>query len=434
MPQEQSLIPLIQQAYGKGVKGVDTSQILDIQERDIAEKKKEYKSATEIGLDLDLGRYQVIRGDLDSILKDASSGDLSVGSDEWVRRVGGFKAMAAQLKQAQDLGKQVFDYGIENPDLFSYYKKDETGDIIDAGFQGYVEDMRKLNEQKFDNYYERINQEALINQGVAPAKRSLADAYQALDLEAKAINKELIDSSKEKSAEVKRVPIGNNVYVDVVTNLNPAEVQEKINFLAQEFAEDFGREYSMLPADKRASIEGDTPEEKRDKYIKEKVAARIQKSFANQLKGYYAPYSSSSKKDKTYDISRTSGGGWANSYFLFDPISTTEVKVNSTGSSEPNKTWTGDDGEALTGKAAIELIRKNGDGTYSIKIVKEQEDMFSGLGEEPKSVFVPYERNNRLMEEFYGVTKSDLDSMFGGDVDGGGFIKGSTNLEVPKPR
>ena len=79
--EEARLQPLIQNAFGQGVQGLDTTNIQDTFTKSIAEKKEQYKTALEIGDDLKFEFRGQIEGQIQGILDKASKGCLLYTSD-----------------------------------------------------------------------------------------------------------------------------------------------------------------------------------------------------------------------------------------------------------------------------------------------------------------------------------------------------------------
>ena len=262
MPQEQALLPYINQAYGQNVQAPDMSTFQETFTKDSERKREEYKTATEIGIDLDAQSYKLVEGSLKKLLDDAGSMDVPVGSPEWNARKGRVMAFAAQAKEISDVTKGMMDQFDQFPDQMTYMKEVD-GEVIDMGKQEYMNDIEAARNREYENPLELVNVMANINQNATKLPVGVQQGIQNLRSDAIKTSSLLVQAGR---GEVRPVSVNSgNVTFEIETNADPNEVKEMVGTLRAQHGGSLAAQYRRTGG--RSGNQGLTEEQYVDQNI-----------------------------------------------------------------------------------------------------------------------------------------------------------------------
>jgi hypothetical protein len=149
MAEEQALLPFIQQAYGQGLKAPSIEPFKETFKRNADQKREEFKSASELGLELDAQGWGIWSKQIESLYEKAKTGEITVGSAEWFAEKQKASASAGAMKQAQDLIKEHEDGIIKMNDQFIYSETNEAGNTKVMGLDDFRKNIRDIYDRDF---------------------------------------------------------------------------------------------------------------------------------------------------------------------------------------------------------------------------------------------------------------------------------------------
>jgi hypothetical protein len=419
MAEEARLQPLIQQAYGTGVQGLDTSGIQDVFTKDVAKKETEYKSALDIGSDLGAQYYTKIGDGLDSIIDEATSGNLTVGSPAWLNKVGKLRNAAIQTKQIQDTSEEMGNILRDKPDTNIFYYTNENGEQVAGGYDDYLTQVDSLLSQDYENVGELQNKHSTLLQGFKPMRQGFTEGYDSLRNGAQELSVLLHKGGGTERSVPVTSRAGNLYTVRTTSTLSPEQVEGAIATFVDQHEEFLTDDYFVKK--RNGQTDATSPKE----YVQGAIDRMLIKTAASEQKGTIP----TPKDDKSKSLSiRRSGSGWENDDFMFERISETEVAVNSKGNTEPNKVWRGidelggEDGAQGEKKSLTSVVFK--DGKFYAKLVGEN------LLE---PVLVDFDKNGKLLADFYGVTKESAKEILGMSDSGDATPNNETIMGLGNP-
>jgi predicted methyltransferase MtxX (methanogen marker protein 4) len=246
MPQEQSLLPFIQQAYGRGVQLPSIKPFQDTFEKQAEQKRKDYQSVAELGIDLDANNLKNFEVEMSKMLEQAKEGNLVVGGADWLAQKEKLAATAAQYKQVQDLRKDYTTMLLEKPDQAFIGGK--------TGIEGVTElqeQLRQIQAQEGLSNAQRINEMAKVMEGVRTLPMGINEAKNAARDDGLAISKQL----KELGVTPQQVGTVGGQYIirgvrgDAGAKALEAEVIEQMNSLKDQYGQYYAIDYTRRNPD-----------------------------------------------------------------------------------------------------------------------------------------------------------------------------------------
>lgn len=223
MPQEQLLLPAIQRAYGSFAQTPNMSGFQDVFTKDSERKREEFKTAAQIGADLDAESYKQIEGKIKGMLDMAKRGEVPVGGSEWIGMMEENAAAASQLKEAKEVRKEMEQQFLNAPDQMVFMEQAPNGEMIDTGYDGFVAAQSRLMAEDYENPYELVQKQSELLQqaqklpmGVQAGIRELRDA-------ASQVSNQLLGAGDAAETKAIRTPGGTIINMRTAARSEDAE-------------------------------------------------------------------------------------------------------------------------------------------------------------------------------------------------------------------
>jgi len=269
MAEEQALLPFIQQAFGRGLRAPSIEPFKETFTRTAEEKRTEYKSASELGLDLDAQGWGVWSEQIKSLYEKAKTGAITVGSAEWFAEKQKAAASAGAMKQTQDLIKGYEDSIVKMNDQFLYSKTDSLGNTQVLGLNDFRKKIQEIYLEKFKNPMELVNKVATELNDFTVLPMGINAAMKEAQTRGLAISREL----QRMGGDITAVSFKNGQIVVATTqdDQDPAlaaKTAEEVKALVDQY-----KPYLDL------MYERDTDTDKKDPIKKEEYVQNLIKSF-----------------------------------------------------------------------------------------------------------------------------------------------------------
>ena len=435
MAEEQALLPFIQQAYGQGLKAPSIEPFKETFKRNADQKREEFKSASELGLELDAKGWGIWSKQIESLYEKAKTGEITVGSAEWFAEKQKASASAGAMKQAQDLIKEHEDGIIKMSDQFIYSQTDEAGKTKVMGLDDFRKNIRDIYDRDFKDEMtpmEVVNEITNELGKFTSLPMGVNTALKEAQTRGLAISREL----QRMGGDITAVSFKNGQVVVATTqdDQDPAlaaKTAEEVQALADQY-----KPYLELKYETDTPTDQKTPDGK-EGYVQDFIKSLL---FTERSPDVTSRNPRANLDD---DGSRglTGGNGrYSNNDFSFtvtdakvSPLSTREgssIRSARSGESdktngsitvipkdkgEPLRTFMDGDGDRLAGRLDEIKITNN----IPTLIVRTESDRYEEI---------PLNKQNiAKLEEFYGVTEQDIDNM----IKGGGV---GAKLATSTPR
>ena len=258
MPQEQALLPYINQAYGQNVQAPDMSTFQETFTKDSERKREEFKSVTEIGIDLDAESYRHVEKGIKKMLEEARRGDLKVGSAEWQQRSALNQAAAGQMREEAEIRKGMLEEFMSAPDQMSYLKPvfypgtnepmvdPDTGEpeMVDVGKEGYLADMQEMINRDYENPMELVNERAKIHENVVKLPVPVQQGLASLRRDASTASKQLLGAGETDLRDSKQR--FGNVVLNIRTTASDDSVRAAISSLIDQHGQTIAAQWSRM--------------------------------------------------------------------------------------------------------------------------------------------------------------------------------------------
>ena len=269
MAEEQALLPFIQQAYGQGLKAPSIEPFKETFKRNADQKREEFKSASELGLELDAKGWGQWSKQIESLYEKAKTGEITVGSAEWFAEKQKAAASAGAMKQTQDLIKEYKENMVKNPDQFIYSKTDDSGNTQVMGLGDFEAKMQEIYAKDFENPMKLVNDVATEMGNLTSLPMGINTAMKDAQTRGMAISREL----QRMGGDITAVSFKNGQVVVATTqdDQDPAlaaKTAEEVQALADQY-----KPYLEL------KYETDTPTDQKDPDKKEAYVQNYIKSL-----------------------------------------------------------------------------------------------------------------------------------------------------------
>ncbi len=413
MAEEARLQPLIQQAYGQPVQGLDTRGVQQLFRQDVERKRGEYKSALDIGSDLTKQYYDKIGQDLQGIIKDATQGNLKVGTPEWLSRVQQFQNKANQAKEIETQFQERREFFLQNPDQAAFYEN-INGELVDTGLDGFLRANENLLGQGSDNFNELISGHANLMQQMKVLPQGVVPGYRALRTDAIKVGEDLLASPQAKVSRSQVVPLGRGlVQVRTTTTLTPEATKMAVESLYDQHNGTIRDDY------RRRRGRGEDLGLSEDDFVAQTIQEMLpQGDLRVDERRVATP--STTEEDTDVEFQSLGNGRYKFGNFnyrlipsevvdiggrVIENVKGNTIEVWTDSESEPIKNIISADGTSYSGRLSSIVYSPNG-GKLGFTV--------SGSND-VEGVIFPWDENEGKLREFYGLTKANVGRMLKGE-------------------